>query len=410
MTFAPALAQDGAQLSAECGTVSLEYWNPFTGPDGPFMGELVTAFNEANPNIVVTMTTQSEYYTQLSTAAASGTLPDVAIVHADQIATHVYRNILRPIDSIVEEAGIVGEDFPEAVWAAGQVGESRYSIPLDIHPMTMFVNMDLLEAAGFTEAPTTAEEFEAVATALTADGNYGFFLTAGFPIAQIFEMLLYQFGGSTFNEDATEVAWNSEAGVQAAQWLLDAQAAYSEPNLEVDAELNAFKGGTVGMIWNGIWQTTNVTGEGVFFNGAAVPVPQLGSQPAVWGGSHQLTVPAQADEDPCRDTAIGIFIDYLLDNSVTWARAGQLPASSVVRASEEFAEVQPQANIAAGSADYVILPPSVPGITDAYGPLGEAIGALMSGNATDIQAELDSAAERANQILAQNAELYAEAE
>ncbi len=408
MTFAPALAQDGVTLPADCGTVSLEYWNPFTGPDGPFMGELVNAFNEANPNIVVTMTTQSEYYTQLSTAAASGTLPDVAIVHADQIATHVYRNILRPIDSIVEEVGIVGEDFPEGVWAAGQVGDSRYSIPLDIHPMTMFVNMDMLEAAGITEVPATAEEFEAAAAAMTAHGNYGFFITAGFPIRQIFEMLLYQFGGTSFNEDGTEATWNSEAGVQAAQWLLDAQAAYSEPNLEVDAELNAFKGGTVGMIWNGIWQTTNVTGEGVFFNGVAVPVPQLGTVNAVWGGSHQLTVPVQTDEDPCRDTAIGIFIDYLLDNSVTWARAGQLPANNVVRASEEFAEVQPQADIAAGSAEYVFLPPSVRGITDAYAPLDEAIGALMSGNATDVQAELDGAAERANQILEQNAELYAE--
>jgi multiple sugar transport system substrate-binding protein len=92
---------------------------------------------------------------------------------------------------------------------------------------------------------------------------------------------------------------------------------------------------------------------------------------------------------------------------VTWARAGQLPANNVVRASEEFAEVQPQADIAAGSAEYVFFPPSVPGITDAYAPLDEAISALMAGNATDVQAELDNAADRANQILEQNAELYA---
>lgn len=408
MTFAPSLAQDSAELPADCGVVSLEYWNPFTGPDGPFMGELVDAFNAANPNIMVTMTTQSEHYTQLSTAAASNTLPDVTIIHADQIATHVYRNILRPIDNIVEQTGIVGEDFPVAVWNAGEVNGSRYAVPLDIHPMTMFVNMDMLNAAGFTEVPTTAEEFAAVASALTADGNYGFFITAGFPIRQIFEMLLYQFGGTSFNEDGTEATWNSEAGVMAAQWLLDAQANYSEPNLEVDAELNAFKGGTIGMIWNGIWQTTNVTGEGVFFNGVAVAVPQIGPEKAVWAGSHQLAVPVQTDEDPCRDTAIGMFISYLLDNSVTWARAGQLPASNVVRASEEFAEVQPQADIAAGSAEYVFLPPSVPGLGDAYAPLDEAIGALMSGNATDVQAELDNAAERANQILEQNAELYSD--
>ncbi len=405
----PAVAQDGATLPEDCGTVNLEYWNPFTGPDGPFMGQMVDAFNAENPNIQVTMTTQSEYYTQLSTSAASGTLPDVAVIHADQIATHVYRNILRPMDSVVEEVGILAEDFPEAVWNAGEVNGARYAIPLDIHPMTMFYNADLLAEAGFDAPPTTAEEFAEVAAALTSGDNNGFMITSGFPIRQIFEMLLYQYGGTSFNEDGTEATWNSEAGVQAAQWLLDTQAAYSQPNLEVDAELNAFKGGTVGMIWNGIWQTTNVTGEGVFFNGVATAVPQIGDQMAVWAGSHQLTLPAQPDEDPCRDTAAGIFIRYLLDNSVTWASAGQLPANNVVRESAEFAEVQPQADIAAGSAEYVFFPPSVPGITDAYGPLDEAIGALMSGNATDVQAELDSAAERANQILEQNRATFGEA-
>jgi len=406
---APTIAQDAAELPADCGSVSLEYWNPFTGPDGPFMGELVNAFNDSQDNIDVTMTTQSEYYTQLSTAAASGSLPDVAIVHADQIATQVYRNVLRPIDAVVEETGINGDDFPEAVWNAGEVNGSRYSIPLDIHPMTMFVNMDLLTEAGIDAAPTTPEEFAAAAAALTSGDNNGFMLTTGFPISQIFEMLLFQFGGTSFNEDGTKAAWNSEAGVLAAQWLLDAQASYSQPNLEVDAELNSFKGGTVGMIWNGIWQTTNVTGEGVFFNGVATSVPQVGTQMAVWAGSHQLTLPTQADEDPCRDTAAGIFIRYLLDNSITWAQAGQLPANNVVRESEAFAEVHPQVDIAAGSADYVFFPPSVPGITDAYGPLGEAISALLSGNATDIQAELDNAAERANQILEQNRETYGDA-
>jgi multiple sugar transport system substrate-binding protein len=407
LAVAPALGQEAVELPADCGVVSLDYWNPFTGPDGPFMGQMVDAFNAANPNIQVTMTTQSDYYTQLGTAAASGTLPDVAIVHADQVATQAYRNVLRPIDDVVAQSGISGDDFPEAVWNAGQVGDFRYSIPLDIHPMTAFINLDLLSAAGIDAAPMTGEEFAAAAAAMTGGDNNGFMITSGFPIRQIFEQLLNQFGGSAFNEDGSEVAWNSEAGVQAAQWLLDAQAAYSQPNLEVDAELNAFKGGTVGMVWNGIWQTTNVTGEGVFFGSEAVAVPQVGPEPGVWAGSHQFTLPSQAEEDACRDTAAAIFIRYMLDNSLTWSRAGQLPASASVRASAEFAEVLPQANIAAGSADSVFFPPSVPGITDAYAPLDEAVSALLSGNATDIQAELDAAAERGNQILEQNRATYA---
>lgn len=396
------------EVPSECGTVELQYWNPFTGPDGPFMGQMVDAFNSEHPEIHVTMTSQGEYYTQLTTAAAADTLPDVAIVHADQVATQAFRHVLRPIDELVTSANIDGSDFPDAVWAAGEVNGQRYSIPLDIHPMTMFYNADLLNAAGLEAPPTTREEFEAAAAAMTTGDNKGFDITGGFPIQQIFQQLLHQFGGNEFNEDGTEATWNSEAGVQAMQWMLDAQSKYSEPGLEVDAELNAFKSGTVGMIWNGIWQTTNVTGEGVEFNGQATGVPQIGPNPAVWAGSHQFTLPTHGTIDPCKDAAAGIFIKYMLDNSVTWAKAGQIPASKTVRASEEFAAVSPQAAIAP-SIENAIFPPAVPGITDAFGPLGEAVGALMNGTATDIQATLDDSVSRANEILAQNRDTYGEA-
>jgi multiple sugar transport system substrate-binding protein len=396
-------------LPAECtGTVELQYWNPFTGPDGPFMGQMVDAFNAANPNIRVTMTSQAEYYTQLTTAAAADTLPDVAIVHADQVATQAFRGVLRPIDDLVGTMGIDGGDYPEAVWAAGEVAGQRYAIPLDIHPMTMFVNMELLKAAGINEAPKTAEEFEAAAQAVTAGDNKGFLLTGGFPIQQIFQQMLHQFGGSEFNEDGTEVTWNSDAGVQALQWMKDAQGKYSEPNLEVDAELAAFKTGTAGMIWNGIWQTTNVTGEGVEFESMATAVPQVGPNPAVWAGSHQLTLPSKANPDPCKDAASAMLIRYLVDNSVTWAKAGQIPASNTVRESADFQAVEPQVNIAP-SVENAIFPPSVPGITDAFGPLGEAVGAIMNGTETDIKAALDNAAQRATQILEENRSTYGDA-
>jgi multiple sugar transport system substrate-binding protein len=406
----PAAEEPAAEAPAEaaCGVVELQYWNPFTGPDGPFMGEMVEAFNAEHPNIKVTMTSQGEYYTQLATAAAADTLPDVAILHADQVATHVFRNMLRPIDDLVVEMGITGDDYPEGVWNAGEVAGHRYSIPLDIHPMTAFYNADLFTAAGFDAPPMTGEEFLAVAAAITSGDNKGFDITGGFPVQQIFQQMLHQFGGTEFNADGTEATWNSEAGVQALQWMKDMQNSYSEPNLEVDAELNAFKTGTVGMVWNGIWQTTNVTGAGVEFDGRATAVPQIGPQMAVWAGSHQFTMPVHKTVDACKDQAAAIFIKYMVENSVTWAKAGQIPASKSVRASAEFMAIEPQASIAS-SVEFAFFPPSVPGITDAFGPLGEAVGAVMNGTATDIQAALDDAATRANEILAQNKATYGDA-
>lgn len=406
-TDAPVAPPAGGEmmLPANCTNVELQYWNPFTGPDGPFMGKMVDSFNAANSNIKVTMTSQPEYYTQLSTAAAANTLPDVAIIHADQVPTQVFRNILRPIDDLIAATGVKSSDFPEAVWAAGDVAGSHYSIPLDIHPMTMFYNEDLLKAAGLTAAPTNGEEFAAAAKAMTTGDNKGFMITTGFPVQQLFQQLLHQYGGSEFDAAGTKTTWNSEAGVKALQWMLDAQKAYSEPNLEVDAELNAFKGGAVGMVWNGIWQTTNMTGEGVDFAGKATAVPQIGPNPGVWAGSHQLALTKQATIDPCKDAAAGMLIKYLSDNSVEWSKAGQIPANTTVRTSATFKAVEPQASIAP-SVDGAFFPPSVPGITDAFAPLSEAVSSIMSGNETDIKAALDTAAGRADQILADNLTNY----
>lgn len=408
-TTAPAAGGAAMALPASCTNVDLQFWNPFTGPDGPFMGQLVDQFNAANPNIKVTMTSQAEYYTQISTSAASDTLPDLAIIHADQVSTQVFRNVLRPIDEIAQQIGLSASDFPEAVWNAGEVAGKRYTIPLDIHPATMYYNEDLLKSAGISAAPKTGQEFLDAATKLTQGENKGYMISAGFFSRQIFETLLHQYGGQTFSKDGSKVEWNSEAGVKALQWMVDAQSKFSEPNLASDEELNAFKSGNTGIVLNGIWQMTNVTGEGVEFAGKATAIPQIGDQPAVWAGSHQFGLPTHSGGgDPCKDAGAGIFIKYALDNSVEWAKAGQIPASNTVRNGAAFKAVEPQASIAP-SVESAFFPPSVPGITDAFAPLDEVVTAVMSGTQTDVKAALDDAANRANQILTENKQNFGDA-
>ena len=395
-------------LPADCGTVDIQYWNPFTGPDQPVMQSLVDSFNAANPNIVVNMTAQSEYSTQLSTAAASDTLPDVAIINEDQVATQAFNNVIRPIDDLLPTMGLAQADFPEIAWNAGTVADKQYAIPLSFVAMTMYYNEDLLKAAGLTAAPTNAEEFDKAATAMNANGNSGFLLTNGFPVQQIFQQLLHQYGGSEFSEDGTKATWNSEAGMQALTWMRDAVAKYGQPNLEVDAELNAFKSGTVGMIWNGSWQIPNMTGDAVEFAGMVAPVPQIGTQPAVWAGGPLLALPVhKAGADACKDAGAAVFIKYLIENSAEWAKGGNVPAYNSAREDSVFTGL-PQGALAT-SVQNPVFPPSVPGISDAFVPLSEAVGAVMTGAETDIQKALDDAASRSDQILEQNRQTFGDA-
>lgn len=394
-------------LPSNCTNVSLQYWNPFTGPDGPFMGQIVDSFNQANPNVNVTMTTQSDYMTQYQTAAASGTLPEVLIVNEDVVGTAAFRNIIRPMDDIVQQIGVTGSDYPAVAWNAGEVAGKRYAIPLSFVAMTMYYNADLFEKAGISAPPTNADEFAADAAKLTQGNVKGFDITGGFPVQQIFQMLLHQFGGSEFNQDYTQATWNSDAGVQALQWMKDAQQKYSEPNLEVDAELNAFKAGSAAMVWNGIWQQPNLTGSGVEFKGMATSVPQIGTQPAVWAGGPLLALGVQPNVDPCKDAGAAMFIKYLIDHSVDWAKAGNIPALNSARNSAEFQQL-PQSAIAP-SLENPVFPPPVPGISDAFAPLGDAVGSIMNGTATDIKATLDDSVQRANAILQQNLATYGSA-
>jgi multiple sugar transport system substrate-binding protein len=242
---------------------------------------------------------------------------------------------------------------------------------------------------------------------MTKDGKNGFLLTTSFPVQQIFQQLLHQFGGQEFSDDGTEATWNSEAGVQALTWMKEANDKYGQPNLEVDAELNAFKAGNVGMIWNGIWQIPNVTGEAVAFEGMAAPPPQIGEEPATWAGGPYLTMPAQQTPDECKDTASIIFIKYVLDNSLEWAKAGSVPASNTVRNSAEF-QALPHA-VLAPAVENPVFPPPVPGIGAAFAPLGEAVGSIIAGTETDIKKALDESAERSNAILAENKATFGDA-
>lgn len=391
---------------SNCSNVELAYWNPFTGPDGPFMGRIVASFNNANPSIHVTMTTQSDYNTKLDTAAASDTLPDVAIINEDQIATQAFRHIIRSMDSETTQLGYTANDFPAEAWNITQVAGHRYAIPLSIVPMTMYYNSDLLKKYGINAPPKSASDFTAAASAVTKDGNHGFQITSGFPVQQIFQQLLHQYGGSEFNTDSTQATWNSPAGVQALQWMVNAQSSYSQPKLPVDADLNSFKSGKVGMIWNGIWQTSNVTGDAVSFNGQATAAPQIGSQPATWAGMASLALPVhKKGVDKCKSAAAVTFIKYVEGHAVDWSKAGNVPAFNTARNSSDLASLHPQADLVK-AVETPVFPPPVPGISDAFAPLSDAIGAVMVGSTKDIQKALTDSANKADQILAQNKQKY----
>jgi multiple sugar transport system substrate-binding protein len=388
--------------------VNLAFWNGFTGGDGPFMRKLVDQFNGEHENIKVKMNVLqwADYYAKVPTAVQSGNGPDIAIEHIDALATDAARKVIIPLDEVATVLELQEADFAPAVWTAGIYQEKRYGIPLDIHPLLFYYNKEQMAKAGLSEPPTDGASFEAALKEMKGKGvENPFWVTSTWPAHLMWWTLAYQFGGEPYSADGSKAQFNSDAGVQALTWLTNnIDQGYSPKNVAADAQAIAFRQGKNALTWDGIWMM-NEWAKVKGLEWGAAPMPQIGSAPAVWASSHNFVVTSQAQKDANKLQAAKVFIAWVIDHSIDWAKAGQIAAAKTVRESPEFQQLEVQ-SIAAKELDYVKFPPAVPGIGGITAPTFElAVNQAVLGK-KDPKAALDEATKKANDLLAANKKKY----
>ncbi len=400
---------DGGGKGYDGPNVELDFWNGFTGGDGPFMRKLVDQFNSENANIKVKMTVMqwADYYTKLPTAVSSGRGPAVAIMHVDSLATNAARNVIEPLDDVAKALDLKQDDFSEVVWKAGEYNGKRYGIPLDVHPLGFFYNKTLMTQAGLDPAkpPATADEYMAALDALKGKGIMGHWATPfTFTGVLSVQALLWQYGGELFNDDSSKATWADEAGVKALTWFTDlVKKGYSPKNVAQDADNIAVMNGKNAFIWNGIWNI-NTLKEKKGLEWGVAPLPNIGGKKAAWAGSHQFCLPKLKTPDPNKSTAARVFVNYVSQKSLEWAKGGQVPARKQVRESAEFKALTDQAALAT-QIDDLHFPPSVPGIGDALAELNKAVNEAVLLKADPAKALSDASA-RADKILEANRKKY----
>jgi multiple sugar transport system substrate-binding protein len=388
--------------------VSLAFWNGFTGGDGPFMRKLVEQFNGEHPNIKVSMTVLqwADFYAKVPTAVSSGNGPDITVMHIDQLATNAARRVIIPVDEVATVLELQQDDFAPAVWQAGVWQEKRYGIPLDIHPLLFYYNSAQTEKAGISEPPKDKAGFETALKEMKGAGIQNpFWVTSTWPAHLMWWSLIHQFGGEPYAGGGSQAQFNSDAGVQALTWLKgNIDQGYSPKNVANDAQAIAFRQGKNSLTWDGIWMM-NEWAKIKSLEWGAATMPQIGSQPAVWASSHNFAVTSQAQKDPNKLQASKVFISWISDHSIDWAKAGQIAARASVRESPEFQALEVQ-NIAAQQLDYVKFPPAVPGIGEITAPTFElAVNEAVLGKKSP-KAALDEATKKANELLAANKKKY----
>jgi multiple sugar transport system substrate-binding protein len=403
-SFAGGRTYDGPPLT-------LDFWNGFTGGDGPQMLAITDAFTKEHPNVRIRMVTArwEDFYTKFPAAISSGKGPDVAVNHTDQLPINAAHGAILPLDDLVADLGLREDDFAPDVWKAGIYQGRRYGVPLDMHPLGLFSNAKVLADAGLDpdDPPQDRESYEAALEELKAKGIQGswaspFLFTGGLQ----FQSLLWQFGGEMVNDDGTRATWNEEPGVEALTWIKSLiDRGYSPPNIGQDADNIAFKNGEAAFIWNGAWGIGDY-GSTEGFEWTVKPLPQIGTQKAAWSGSHNLVVARRSTADSeNRLQAAKVFIDFVT-RSPAWAEAGQVPARTSARESDAFKKLEAQSALAE-QVPYVRFPPAVPGLADVReSTLDQAIAQALGGGAT-VKEALDDSAARANELLAFNHEKFA---
>ena len=141
--------------------VTIQYWNGFTGGDGPYMRAMVDEFNETHENITVESNTLgwTDFYQRIVAAVHAGQGPDVAAMQLDNLATQASRSVIVPMDDAITEMGFTAQDFPQTLVEATEFNGHVWGVPLDSHTIASFANTDQLASADVSKQATTGNGF-----------------------------------------------------------------------------------------------------------------------------------------------------------------------------------------------------------------------------------------------------------
>jgi ABC-type glycerol-3-phosphate transport system substrate-binding protein len=239
-------------------------------------------FQELHPNITVEFedVPAEEFTDRLTTRIAGGNPPNVAFVDQSAVVDFASRNALVELGPYIEKSVAVDiDDYVAAFLDAAIYEENVYGLPFDGESTGLFYRTDMFEAAGISEAPTTWEDFEAAAQAMTNadDRTYGFIMFAT-EAAYYWYPWLWQNDGRLLSEDGSEILFNSDAGKEAAEFyvrLADYSPADYLNSNSYDGRI-AFAEGQVGMYVAGAWFAGVMQSEFPDIDGlwAAAPLPE----------------------------------------------------------------------------------------------------------------------------------------
>jgi sn-glycerol 3-phosphate transport system substrate-binding protein len=236
VVMALALAIPASTLVAQTGPVEVKVWVAFDDYRLDWSNNVAAKFNEMFPQyhvVIIGGHSYEEVFAQVAVAAEQGDLP--AVVHFFEAGTQdardsgLFKSIADALGDRTEVNGLAVnlDDIIGPVRAYYTLDGKFTSMPWNTSSAIWFSNMTILNAAGIDTPPATWAEVDADCEKIMAMDNapeycfswpnHGWFFEEW--LAQ--QNALFVNNGNGRDERATEVAFNSDAGVAVLTWLDD---------------------------------------------------------------------------------------------------------------------------------------------------------------------------------------------
>ncbi|WP_027092233.1 extracellular solute-binding protein [Cohnella thermotolerans] len=314
---------------------TITFWTPLTGDDGAYMDQLVKDYNATNPEYKVKHIVTSDMYTKISTVMNTGKgVPDLAIIHADRVPGFVKQGLLEPMTNILaSQPEIKQENYLPQAWSTGTIDGTQYTVPLDIHSNVMYYNKDLLKkynAESFLDDNVvTIDEMLSLKGKLD-EGDY---VVNDALIGWVMLAELQNEGGDVEKDGKPTVD------------TPEMKKAYEEVKKIADAGLMTpfgedgylmFQGGHVLFSTDGTWSSTaHAKVQGLNF-GVTNVYSTTADKFTNRASSHLFAMLKNDKRTDEKEQGIGKFLEFIRENSIEWAKAGQIVASNKVNQSPEF--------------------------------------------------------------------------
>jgi multiple sugar transport system substrate-binding protein len=376
---------------------TVAYWNLFGGGDGVRMQQMEDGYRKANPTMElqsVTLTWGNPYYTKLALSTVGDRPPDVAAAHLTRMKTLVQGNLLQELHpEDLERHGMTADKFNKRAWEEGLVDGRIYAIPIDTHPFVLFYNTKICEEAGLLDSsgnlkPIKGQDafMDALSKAKEVTGRYGATHGMNSDTAspwRLFQTMYAQLGGEVLADDGTRVVLDDAKAKRVLDYLreLTVEKGLMPRSVDYQGAIALFASGAAGFHLNGEWEISTFQTAKMPFSMTLVP-NIFGGPYAVQADSHTLVLPVRPDQDRAGlDRALG-FVRSMLDQSLTWAEGGHVPAWQPIATSARYKELTPQSEYAA-AADAAVYDP--PGWYSGSGSnfeivMGAAVGAVEAGS------------------------------